>query len=152
MVHQIAHWVDPLYHGDYPVEMKNQLKKLARRENLAVSRLPEFTSEEKEMIKGTLDFYSLQMYSSRIITKQADYTDPMRLCLDHYDQLKCQSLLEDESIDRDRLEELLYWFRPGWYGDMEIWTAIDLEWEKLRVIQHSVLRHKSFDLFCDSAY
>ena len=131
MVHQIAHWVDPLYYGDYPVELKNQMNKLAREEHRTVSRLPEFTAEEKEMLKGALDFYSLQMYSTRLVTTQADYTDPMRLCLDHYKKEKCQQLLDDDSsIDRDRLEELLYWFRPGWYGDMEIWTAVDPEWEK----------------------
>ena len=68
MVHQIAHWADPLYLGDYPKEMKDQIKKLSLNEGHTKSRLPEFTEEEKIMINGTLDFYSLQMYSSRIVT------------------------------------------------------------------------------------
>ena len=74
MVHQIAHWADPLYLGDYPKEMKDQIKKLSLDEGHAESRLPEFTEDEKIMINGTLDFYSLQMYSSRIVTS----SDPLK--------------------------------------------------------------------------
>ena len=108
MVHQIAHWVDPLYYGDYPTEMKNQIGRLSRDEGWETSRLPEFTDEEKVLIKGTLDYYALQMYSSRIVTTTDAYP---------------------EKPERD-IPELLYWFRPGWYGDMEVWTAIDQEWER----------------------
>jgi len=79
MVHQIAHWADPLYLGDYPKEMKDQIKKLSLDEGHTVSRLPEFTEDEKIMINGTLDFYSLQMYSSRIVTS----SDPLKRKLLH---------------------------------------------------------------------
>ena len=68
MVHEIAQWADPIYTGDYPVEMKNQIARLSREEGWETSRLPEFTDEEKKLLNGTSDFYSLQMYSSRIVT------------------------------------------------------------------------------------
>ena len=27
----------------------------------------------------------------------------------------------------------MYWFRPGWYGDIEVWTGADPEWGKAEV-------------------
>ena len=59
--------------------MKDQIKKLSLDEGHTVSRLPEFTEDEKIMINGTLDFYSLQMYSSRIVTS----SDPLECKLLH---------------------------------------------------------------------
>lgn len=59
--------------------MKDQIKKLSLDEGHTVSRLPEFTEDEKIMINGTLDFYSLQMYSSRIVTS----SDPLKRKLLH---------------------------------------------------------------------
>ena len=55
MVHQIAHWADPLYYGDYPKEMKDQIRKLSLDEGHSGSRLPEFSEEERILINGTLD-------------------------------------------------------------------------------------------------
>ena len=51
MVHHIAHWADPIYFGDYPEELKEQLGRLSAQEGHDVSRLPEFSDEEKELIK-----------------------------------------------------------------------------------------------------
>ena len=28
----------------------------------------------------------------------------------------------------------MYWFRPGWYGDIQVWTGADPEWGKAEVI------------------
>ena len=38
-------------------------------------------------------------------------------------------LAPDIELPGHELETLLYWFRPGWYGDMQVWTALDQESE-----------------------
>ena len=111
MVHQIGQWADPIYTGDYPVEMKNQIARLSFDEGWETSRLPEFTQEEKIMLNGTCDFYSLQMYSSRIVTGKN----------------KERKRYSYEEASAMGLPELAFWFRPGWYGDIEVWTALDQE-------------------------
>lgn len=50
----LAWFADPVYKGDYPEVMKERLKE----------RLPEFTSEEKKMIKGSSDFFGLNHYTT----------------------------------------------------------------------------------------
>ncbi|ARV14679.1 GH1 family beta-glucosidase [Polaribacter sp. SA4-12] len=50
----VAWFADPIYKGDYPKVMKERLKE----------RLPEFSNEEKELIKGTSDFFGLNHYTT----------------------------------------------------------------------------------------
>lgn len=56
--------------GDYPAIMKSQISAVSKRQGCPSSRLPEFTKEEKKMIKGTADFFSLNYYTSRRIKHQ----------------------------------------------------------------------------------
>ena len=39
----------------------------------------------------------------------------------------------DSTQSLDDIAKVMYWFRPGWYGDMEVWTAADPEWGKAEV-------------------
>jgi beta-galactosidase len=50
----IAWFADPVYLGDYPKVMKERLKE----------RLPSFSEEEKELIKGSSDFFGLNHYTT----------------------------------------------------------------------------------------
>ena len=50
----IAWFADPIYLGDYPKVMKKRLKE----------RLPSFSEEEKELIKGSSDFFGLNHYTT----------------------------------------------------------------------------------------
>ncbi|CAH1269389.1 LCTL [Branchiostoma lanceolatum] len=52
--------------GDYPDVMKEYIAKRSAEEGLAKSRLPEFTCEEKAMLKGTADFLGLNYYTARL--------------------------------------------------------------------------------------
>ncbi|XP_035679689.1 cytosolic beta-glucosidase-like [Branchiostoma floridae] len=52
--------------GDYPDVMKEYVAKRSAEEGLAKSRLPEFTTEEKAMLKGTADFLGLNYYTARL--------------------------------------------------------------------------------------
>lgn len=47
--------MDPLVHGDYPFIMKALVRE----------RLPCFTEEESEMIKGSYDFIGINYYTAR---------------------------------------------------------------------------------------
>ncbi|PHH52734.1 Beta-glucosidase 1B [Ceratocystis fimbriata CBS 114723] len=50
----MAWFADPIYFGAYPESMQEQLG----------SRLPEFTSEERELVLGSNDFYGMNHYTS----------------------------------------------------------------------------------------
>ncbi|KAK3004586.1 hypothetical protein RJ639_019644 [Escallonia herrerae] len=50
-------FMDPLYYGDYPDSMKDFLG----------SRLPTFTSEESQMVKGSYDFIALNYYTATYV-------------------------------------------------------------------------------------
>jgi beta-galactosidase len=50
----LAWFADPIYKGDYPAVMKERLGE----------RLPTFSEEEKQLIKGTSDFFGLNHYTT----------------------------------------------------------------------------------------
>lgn len=47
--------MEPLVFGDYPKSMKDLVKE----------RLPVFTEEEKNLVKGSFDFIGINYYTSR---------------------------------------------------------------------------------------
>ena len=71
----------PLYSGDYPPVMKQQISEKSRAQGFNSSRLPEFTEEEKIMMKGdaakkmlrTLLMHAHLRYA--IIIRSVEYTD-----------------------------------------------------------------------------
>jgi len=56
----------PIYSatGDYPPVMKEWLAKKSKEEGYSRSRLPSFTKEEIEMVKGTWDFLGINHYTT----------------------------------------------------------------------------------------
>ncbi|XP_016806892.1 cytosolic beta-glucosidase isoform X5 [Pan troglodytes] len=56
--------------GDYPEVVKSQIASMSQKQGYPSSRLPEFTEEEKKMIKGTADFFAVQYYTTRLIKYQ----------------------------------------------------------------------------------
>ncbi|XP_061440079.1 cytosolic beta-glucosidase-like [Rhineura floridana] len=58
--------------GDYPAIMKSKISSTCKRQGSPLSRLPEFTEEEKVMIKGTADFFSLNYYTTRKVKYQVN--------------------------------------------------------------------------------
>ncbi|KAM4807643.1 cytosolic beta-glucosidase-like [Rhinophrynus dorsalis] len=63
------HWfAKPIFiDGDYPEIMKSVISTNSKIQGLQISRLPQFTNEEKAMIKGTADFFCLNYYTTRKI-------------------------------------------------------------------------------------
>ncbi|XP_068134208.1 cytosolic beta-glucosidase-like [Hyperolius riggenbachi] len=74
------HWfANPIFiDGDYPAIMKSVISQKSKEEGLKTSRLPEFTAEEKAMIKGTADFFCLNYYTTRKV-KPLDSTSSQPL-------------------------------------------------------------------------
>lgn len=56
--------------GDYPDVVKSQVASMSKKQGYPSSRLPEFTEEEKKMIKGTADFFAVQYYTTRLVRHQ----------------------------------------------------------------------------------
>ncbi|XP_036996630.2 cytosolic beta-glucosidase [Artibeus jamaicensis] len=83
--------------GDYPEVVKSQVASMSQKQGYPSSRLPQFTEEEKRMIKGTADFFAMHYYSTRLVKYQENdkgelgvlrdaeieyFTDPSWISLD----------------------------------------------------------------------
>lgn len=68
--------------GDYPEVVKSQVASMSQKQGYPSSRLPEFTEEEKRMIKGTADFSAMQYYASRLIKYQENDTRELGILQD----------------------------------------------------------------------
>ncbi|XP_012864654.1 PREDICTED: cytosolic beta-glucosidase isoform X1 [Dipodomys ordii] len=68
---QLDFFAKPIFiDGDYPKLVKSQIASMSKKQGYPSSRLPEFTEEEKKMIKGTADFFAVQYYTSRLVKHQ----------------------------------------------------------------------------------
>uniref|UniRef100_A0A8C8S6Q4 Cytosolic beta-glucosidase n=1 Tax=Pelusios castaneus TaxID=367368 RepID=A0A8C8S6Q4_9SAUR len=64
-------FAEPIFtSGDYPAIMNSQVSVMSSKQGYRSSRLPEFTEEEKRMIKGTADFFALNYYTTRRVKHQ----------------------------------------------------------------------------------
>ncbi|KAL1497175.1 hypothetical protein ABEB36_008175 [Hypothenemus hampei] len=56
----------PIVYGDYPEIMKVRIANRSKLEGFNSSRLPSFTDEEKQIINGTADFMTVNIYTSSV--------------------------------------------------------------------------------------
>nr|AEW46881.1 seminal fluid protein CSSFP031 [Chilo suppressalis] len=68
---EIGIYAHPIFSeaGDFPPIMKEKVAKKSATQGFYRSRLPEFTKEEIEMIRGSSDFFGLNHYSSNVAYK-----------------------------------------------------------------------------------
>nr|AAL40863.1 male-specific beta-glycosidase [Rhyparobia maderae] len=67
-----AGWfTDPIYgkDGDYPKVMRESIAENSKRQGFPKSRLPTFTEEEKNYIKGTADYFAFNAYTAFLVNK-----------------------------------------------------------------------------------
>ncbi|KAB1282275.1 Cytosolic beta-glucosidase [Camelus dromedarius] len=68
---QLDFFAKPIFiDGDYPEVVKSQVALMSKKQGYPSSRLPEFTEEEKKMIRGTADFFAVQYYTTRLVKYQ----------------------------------------------------------------------------------
>ncbi|CAG9836031.1 unnamed protein product [Diabrotica balteata] len=70
-------YANPIFYGDYPDVVKSSVARRSKSQGFPNSRLPEFTTEEKNTIRGTIDFLGLNQYSSFYVTDKTDDKDGM---------------------------------------------------------------------------
>ncbi|KAF3825304.1 hypothetical protein GH733_005938 [Mirounga leonina] len=62
--------------GDYPEVVKSQIAFMSKKQGYPSSRFPEFTEEEKRMIKGTAGFFAVQYYTTHLDVEIQVFPDP----------------------------------------------------------------------------
>lgn len=72
---QYGWYAHPIYsaEGNYPQVMIDRIAERSKKEGFPRSRLPEFTAEEVEYIRGTYDFLSLNHYTTNYAKWSDDY-------------------------------------------------------------------------------
>lgn len=65
-------FADPIFYGDYPEEVKNRV----------TERLPKFNESEKNFIKGSIDFFSLNHYTGNLISNNPNLENCYTLSCD----------------------------------------------------------------------
>ena len=68
--------------GNYPEVVKSQVALMSKKQGYPSSQLPEFTEEEKRMIKGTADFFAVQYYTTRLVKNQENKKGELGLLQD----------------------------------------------------------------------
>lgn len=64
IIHQMGLYAHPIYNGNWPQLVIDRVGSRSTYEGFTKSRLPEFTEEEIEYIKGTSDFFCLNTYGT----------------------------------------------------------------------------------------
>ncbi|XP_076259780.1 myrosinase 1-like [Rhynchophorus ferrugineus] len=66
-------YANPVYIGDWPELMKTRIANRSQLEGYSFSRLAEFTPEEVQYVKGTFDYFGLNMYTSLVAHYSGDF-------------------------------------------------------------------------------
>uniref|UniRef100_A0A3B4ZZ26 Lactase n=1 Tax=Stegastes partitus TaxID=144197 RepID=A0A3B4ZZ26_9TELE len=125
---QLGWFAHPIFkNGDYPDVMKWQVGNKSQLQDLSVSRLPSFTEEEKNYIKGTADMFCINHYTTKVATFAVGQLSPLS-----YDQDR--DVLETEEPDSPTtayagqravawgLRRLLNWIKEE-YGNPQIYVS-----------------------------
>uniref|UniRef100_A0A914DCP3 Uncharacterized protein n=1 Tax=Acrobeloides nanus TaxID=290746 RepID=A0A914DCP3_9BILA len=80
-------FANPIFHpeGDYPKRMKERLAELSKKEGRIRSRLPEFTKEEIESLKGSADFLAFNHYLGLIVRNRLPEEYTSKIPMDELD-------------------------------------------------------------------
>ncbi|CBY16001.1 unnamed protein product [Oikopleura dioica] len=82
----IGIWAHPILLGDYPSVIKETVKTKTNAKGFRKSRLPEFSQDEVDYIKGTFDFLGLNSYTTRMVQ--------FKQCQDEEDHYNCDQDLK----------------------------------------------------------
>ncbi|CAK1543668.1 unnamed protein product [Leptosia nina] len=73
-----AIYAHPIYSkkGGWPANVEKYIKKKSKEEGYPRSKLPAFTREEIEFVRGTFDYYGINYYTSRLVFPEENITGP----------------------------------------------------------------------------
>ncbi|KAH9323467.1 hypothetical protein KI387_018106, partial [Taxus chinensis] len=57
--------LDPLFYGDYPASMSSRV----------LSRLPKFTDEQIQIVKGSVDFVGINHYTTNYVADDPQFSN-----------------------------------------------------------------------------
>lgn len=113
---------DPIYLGHYPDYMKQVLG----------DRLPEFTSEEWTIVKGSSDFYGMNTYTTNLCSKSSDpYASGGRL----RERNALQRLEAMTSSKGSLITRSLAPMEPSWERKVHILSAASYNTQLLMTIE-----------------
>jgi beta-glucosidase/6-phospho-beta-glucosidase/beta-galactosidase len=128
MQFELGWFANPIYsqNGDYPEIMKEKIYNKSMEQGFRSSRLPEFTQEEIEYIRGSYDFFGLNHYSSammkartnEVIDRIPSHEDD-RDVIQYYDPAWPDTIAPWFKIVPWGLTKLLGWIRRT-YGNPEL--------------------------------
>ncbi|XP_049792465.1 myrosinase 1-like [Schistocerca nitens] len=77
---EAGHFAHPIFsqEGDYPAVMRQRVDANSKREGRPRSRLPIFTQEELQYIRGSADFFGLNHYWTDFVTDEVNATSPSK--------------------------------------------------------------------------
>ncbi|KFP41948.1 Lactase-phlorizin hydrolase, partial [Chlamydotis macqueenii] len=122
----VGWFTHPIFkNGDYPEVMKWKVGNRSELQNLPSSRLPVFTAEEREYIRGTADVFCFNSYTSRIITHSTTRLRPFSYEYDQEVSTEVDSSWPSSAVSRHRavawgLRRLLNWIKEE-YGNPPIY-------------------------------
>ncbi|CAG9857450.1 unnamed protein product [Phyllotreta striolata] len=110
-------YAHPLVYGDYPPMVKNVVRRRSLMQGYRQSRLPDFSSKEKSLIKGAYDFLGLNYYSA-LMVRMDPHPDPDAKGYDGDSEIQTYYNGTWESTDKEKekivpwgIRKLLYWMK-----------------------------------------
>ncbi|NXX91071.1 LPH hydrolase, partial [Centropus bengalensis] len=122
----VGWFTHPIFkNGDYPDVMKWKVGNRSELQNLPSSRLPAFTPEEREYLRGTADVFCFNTYTSKIVTHATTRLRPFSYEDDQEVLAKVDSSWPSSAIADQRavawgLRRLLNWIKEE-YGNPPIY-------------------------------
>ncbi|XP_034642170.1 lactase-phlorizin hydrolase [Trachemys scripta elegans] len=125
---RLGWFAHPIFkNGDYPEVMKWTVGNRSELQNLPSSRLPAFTAEEREYIRGTADVFCFNTYTSKIIKHKTTRLKPFSYEDDQERLEEVDSSWPTSAISEMRavawgLRRLLNWIKEE-YGNPPIYVT-----------------------------
>ncbi|XP_075334602.1 lactase/phlorizin hydrolase-like [Odontesthes bonariensis] len=125
---QLGWFAHPIFkNGDYPDAMKWQVRQKCELQGQSNSRLPSFTEEEKNFIKGTADVFCLNHHTTKIVShitgllSSESYQHDWDFSEEELIDLPATSLPNQKAVSWG-MRRLLNWIKEE-YGDPDIYIT-----------------------------
>ncbi|XP_032351915.1 beta-klotho isoform X2 [Camelus ferus] len=120
---EIAWFAEPLKTGDYPLAMREYIA-FKNRQGLSRSMLPQFTEEERKLVKGTADFYALNHFTTRFVMhkRQNGSSYDADRDIQFLQDITCLSSPTRLAVMPWGERRVLRWIRKN-YGDVDVYIT-----------------------------